>query len=1120
MKHYIAKISLALMALLLTVPVFAQDVLYQGTVVDSEDEPLIGATVQVVPDSKVATITDFDGNFSIKVPKGKYVEIHYIGYLPVTIKDFSQTKIVLREDSETLDEVVVVGYGTQKKAHLTGAISTVPMDDIRDLADGNLASSLSGLVNGLSVSGGDSRPGEAASMYVRGVRNLGEVGSTAQQPLFVIDGVVYNNDVRIGNTQTNPGAEAFNNLDPSDVESITVLKDASAAVYGSRAANGVILVTTKKGKLGEPVISYSGTFGFADAISQPKMLNAYNYGRLYNAITAADPTNTTLNRLTDLFQYDELQAMRHLNYDLLDDYWKTGFTMKHNVGVSGATEKANYYASIGYFDQDGNIGILDYNRWNYRAGVDLTLKKWIKASVQISGDYGDNNKPLAKVGGSDPQNDYNLLLTHPRYIPEYVNGYPVATYGPTNTSVDGRQDYSFSVLQHSGDYSKNKSSNFQINTGLELDFGFIKPLQGLKARFNYSKSINTTKNNEYGSAYDIYYMSERAGSGSHLYTPIAGEEEAYDRLMAASNFLLCNGGVPVPNGIKGGFLSRTMNHSDSYQMNFTVNYNRDFGPHSIGALFSIEKSEFESEYLKGQVTYPYEFTNGQSNAVTGESQASTDFFRSESGSLSYIFRGNYAYAGKYLFEALLRIDSSTKFAPKNYWGTFPSMSLGWVISEEDWFKNNVTWIDFLKVRTSFGLTGRDNTKAWQWLQTFGLDKDKGPVFGTGNDNPAGSHIAMNRDNAATNPNVHWDKSYKFNAGIDMNVLHSHLNVALDAYLTCDRDMLMEYKSSVPGTIGTVSADFNYGKMNQYGVELSLNWRSSIGKDFRYKIGLNTGLSDNKVLLMNWETDYIYRQITRGHRSDIGSWGMQCLGMFRSFQDIEEYFAKYNITSYMGMTKDKVRPGMLIYKDVRGPQLPDGTYAAPDGVVDKDNDQVRLSNRSNPYGMTFNINAEYKNVSLTAQVSAQWGGYTTVPGAALKTGSTTADLQYTNVPSFWNPDNMYVYEDIYDAQGRLLLEANRDAYYPNLAYQSVNSAPSTFWRISAASLRLTRLTLAYSIPSKFTKVVGINSARFNITGQNILNFLNPYPDKFMNPMAGNYGSYPNLRKFTVGVNLSF
>ncbi len=1114
MKHSIAKISLCLLAFLLAVPAFAQDILYQATVTDAQAEPMIGATVRV-PDTDIVAITDIDGNFSIRVPKGAKVEVSYIGYIPMTISDFSINPIVLQEDSETLDEVVVVGYGTQKKAHLTGAIATVPMEQIKDLADGNLASSLSGLVNGLSVVGGEGQPGDPAAMYVRGVRDLGEVGSKVQQPLFVIDGVVYNNDVKVGNVYTNPGAEAFNNLDPNDVESITVLKDASAAVYGSRAANGVILVTTKKGKIGEPVISYSGTFGFTDAVSRPKMLNSYDYGRLYNAMAAADPTDNTLNRRTALFQADELAAMRGLNYDLLDENWKTGFTMKHSVGVSGATEKANYYANIGYFDQDGNIGRLDYNRWNYRAGVDVTLKKWIKASLQISGDYGDKNKPLVKVGGSSDEKAYNLLLTHPRYIPEYVNGMPVAVYGPTNTQVNQDQNYNHTVLQNLGDYNRNKTSNLQINTGLSLDFGFIPALQGLTARFNYSKSIGTSKTNQYGSAYNLYYMSERSGSGNHLYTPIAGEEGNWDALMNPNNFILANGGVPVPNGQEGGFLSRTMNRTDSYQMNFTLSYNRDFNDHSVSALFGIEKSEFEAENLEGMVTYPYEFSTGQSNSVSNKSKATTVFSRSEAGSLSYIFRANYAYNNRYLLEFLLRIDSSTKFAPENYWGTFPSVSAGWVISEEEWFKG-VTWVDFLKIRASYGLTGRDNTLAWQWLQTYGTDLDKGPVFGNGNAIQAGSNIKMN-DRSSVNRDAHWDKSHKFNAGIDFNVLHSRLNINVDGYYTWDREMLMPFSASVPGTVGIMSAPMNYGKMNQYGVELSATWRDNIGKDFSYRIGLNTGLSDNKVLLMDWETDYIYRQITKGHRSDVGTWGMQCLGMFRSFQEIDEYFAKYKITSYMGMSKDQVRPGMLIYKDVRGPQLPDGTYAAPDGIVDKDNDQVQLSNRANPYGMTFNLGATYKNLSLTAQLSAQWGGYTTVPGKAISTDMDA--IQYINMPSFWDPDNVYVYEDIYDEGGNLVMPSNQDAYYPNPRW-GINSTASTFWRISSASVRLTRLTLAYSIPSKWTKTVGINSARLNLTAQNLINFYNPYPDKFMSPMAGTYGNYPNLRKFTIGVNLSF
>jgi hypothetical protein len=261
-------------------------------------------------------------------------------------------------------------------------------------------------------------------------------------------------------------------------------------------------------------------------------------------------------------------------------------------------------------------------------------------------------------------------------------------------------------------------------------------------------------------------------------------------------------------------------------------------------------------------------------------------------------------------------------------------------------------------------------------------------------------------------------------------------------------------------------------------------------------------------------------MTPGSRTDIGTWGMQCIGMFRSFQDIEEYFEKYHITSYMGLTKDKVRPGMLIYKDVRGAYNAEtGEYDGPDGIVDKDNDQVCLSNRSNPYGFTINAHADWKGISLTAQFGASWGGYTTLPSAAIGVAS-SANIEYYNMPSFWNVDNMYSYQDVTDASGNIVVKENRDAEYPNLAYQSVNAVTSSFWRISAASVRLSRLTLAYTFPNQWFKKVGIKNVRLNITGQNLINFYNPYPDKFTSPMAGTYGNYPTLRRWDIGVNLSF
>ena len=930
-KQFIKRLCLGAMLSIATFTVFAQERVVKGQVVDETGEPVMGATVVVEGSTSNGVITDIDGNYTITISGKKNLVISFIGYTTQVISDLSQKKIVLKEDAQQLDEVVVVGYGVQKKAHLTGAIATVTMDDIQDLSDSGLASSLSGMVNGMSVSGGQSRPGENAKIYIRDTNSFGEVGSTAQEPLYVIDGYIYPDDIKVGNTRENLGAQAFNNLDPSVIESISVLKDAAAAVYGARAANGVILVTTKKGKAGAPQISYSGSFGFTDELSRPKMLSAYDYGRLYNTWAAGDPANTSLNLKTDLYQADELEAMKGLNFDLLDKYWKTGFTQKHSVNISGGSEKANYFAGVSYFDQDGNLGDLEYNRWNYRAGVDVKISKWVKANLTVSGDYGKKNKPNVKVGGSSDEKDYNLLLTRPTYIPETVNGLPISALGITNSVQNDDQTYSFSVLQNNGDYNRSMNSNMTVNGSLSLDMGFVKVLKGLELKFNYGKSISTDKNNQYGSSYSIYRMVNRTGSGNHLYTPVDGQD--YNDFLAEDNFILST----IANG-SPSYLQRSTTRSDSYQMNFTMNYSRSFGDHTVGGLFSIERSEAESEYLMGKVNEPYEFTTGQSNSATGDKN--TVFSRSESGSLSYIGRVNYAYQDKYLAEVLFRSDSSTKFAPENYWGFFPSISLGWIVSQEKFMR--LKWVEYLKIRGSFGLTGRDNTAPWQWMQIYSTESGKGPVFGTTGNINASKPISINKYNSAVNRDVHWDKSYKANFGIDFTTLNSRLAFNVDAYYTWNREMLMNIEQTVPTTVGTQSAAVNLGEMDNYGIEISATWRDRIGKDFKYKIGINTGYSDNKVLMMDFEEEYLYRQITKGDRSDIGTWGMQCMGMFRSFQDIEEYFNTYHITDYMGLTKDEVRPGMLIYKDVRGAQQPDGTYAAPDGIVDKDNDQVHLS----------------------------------------------------------------------------------------------------------------------------------------------------------------------------------
>ena len=404
------------------------------------------------------------------------------------------------------------------------------------------------------------------------------------------------------------------------------------------------------------------------------------------------------------------------------------------------------------------------------------------------------------------------------------------------------------------------------------------------------------------------------------------------------------------------------------------------------------------------------------------------------------------------------------------------------------------------------------------MQVYAQDANRGPAFGSGTSQETLNRITINKNNSAVNRDVHWDKSYKGNIGIDFNTFNNRLGINIDAYYTWNREMLLNLNKSVSTVIGTQSAALNVGEMDNYGIELSLNWKDKIGKDWKYKIGINTGYSDNKVLNIDWATEYIYRQQQRNKRSDVGLWGLQCLGMFRSYQDIDEYFDRFGITSYLGMSKDQVKPGMLIFKDVRGPQQADGSYAAPDGIVDKDNDQVQISTRSsNPWGFTTNFSVEWKSLSITGQVSASWGSYSTIPSAALKPGD---GLDYTNMPSFWNPDDMYSYQDVRDASGNVVVNANREAKYPNLAYSSINATTSTFWRISNTNVSLNRLTLAYSLPKGWVKKMGVDGIRINVTGQNLYSFYNPYPDHFTDKMAGGYGTYPNLRKWTFGLSLSF
>ncbi len=1127
MKH-INKILCLLLFVAFSLSAMAQQLNISGTVVDENNEPVPGAGV-VVKGTTTGAMTDVNGSYSIQAPADGTLVISAIGLAEKEEAIGGRTRIDVQVSAETnqLDEVVVVGYGAQKRAHLTGSVATIAPTEISDLVGTDLSSSLEGQVAGVSVNSNSNRPGETSRIVIRGEGSDGLLSDDFRAPLYVIDGFISN-------------ASTFNNLDPQTVENISILKDASAAVYGARAAQGVVLVTTKRGQAGKPKISYSGNFGFTDEYSRTQFMDAYSYGVAWNAMKAADPMSTW-DPLRDLFQYDELQAMKGLNYNPLDKYWTGALTQRHSVTVSGGGENATFFGGLGYNTQDGNLGRIEYNRWNYRAGMDAKINKWAKASLQVSGTYGFQQKSVSKVGGNGDERDYAMLLTMPRYIPEYITDpatgleYPVAPYGISGSNKNAAQDTHYSMIENNGDFTQNMPQDMTINSALELDLGFIKPLEGLKLRGTYSKSISTTKNNAYQSQYTLYRFQSamRGGSGNHLYM---------DTDENAVNF----SGMTAFEVDNGNRLERSMSRSDSYQLNFILSYARVFAEkHDVSGLFTIEKAENEREDVMAFRTKPYSFTNFQSNSTPNPETVSdfgNSFGRSEAGNLSYVGRINYAYDDKYLAEFLIRVDASTKFAPENYWGAFPSMSLGWVTSKESWFEDNVSFIDFFKVRGSFGLVGRDAINAWEWMQSYGYRNHDGPIFGESPEKGTGSVFQLN--DPVPNRGAHWDKVYKSNIGLDMNFLKSRLSATVEGFYNWQRDVFTNPSSmesdgiSFPFTVGSRAAKYNYGAIDDWGMEFSLSWRDRIGKDFKYSVRLTTGWSDNKLIKWKFKepNERGFEDPVPGERSDRGDWGLESLGIFHNYQEIAEYFAQYNIKQYMGLTQPEVHPGMLIYRDVRGSRKDDGTYyglndpndpvyaAAGGNVVDENMDQIKISNRSNNiYGFTMNLGCEYKNFSLSTQIAASWGSYTYMPGRAVRITDVASSasgmdaLEFVNLPSIY-AGNMFVYEDILDNRGRVVAAQNREALYPNMRH-NLNGLESTFWKENAANIFVRNLTLAYTLPKAWANKVMMESLRVNVTAQNLFELYNPYPDKFTS-VNGTYAKYPLLRKITVGLNISF
>ncbi|MVN90070.1 SusC/RagA family TonB-linked outer membrane protein [Mucilaginibacter aquatilis] len=1060
------KILLFLSLCIVSISVFAQTRTITGTVVSSDkNEPLVGVTIQV-KGSPTATQTDVNGKYALKTTnmQNVVVTVKYVGYayqertLRVGENNFDVRMV---PSTENLEDVVVVGYGTQKKASLTGAVAQVNIKAIEDIPSTNLAATLRGQLPNVNVAGGSERPGNNATITIRNPVFYAKDGKT--DPLYIIDDIQRT-------------VSDFNLLDPSEVESISILKDASAAIYGILGANGVIVVKTKRGKAGAAKISYSGSYGLSDAVMLPKMMNGLQQATYLNdnlqvannfAIKPngdyTNPSTGVTTRLTAYYSPDELAHFANNNYDHLRDAWQVSYITRHALNVSGGSDKATYFAGGSYTQQNSNFDGVNTNKLTFRASSDVRVANGLKVSTSVSGALGDNKRYYFKQGSESLNNDFISLQAIPQFRPMYYNGLPVLQSSNTGTTEGAH----FFEVQRLNNYTSQRSTMLNFLASIEYEVPHVK---GLKATLSYNRNINNDFSKQYGSRYTLYNF-EGLGENKHI---------------VGGNI------VSTPTARNGDVVRFTPGYLDVYQFNGILSYANKFGKHDISAIALFEQQENHGESLAAsrEGTLVGGFDN--MNFATG--QQATDQANGRIlnyGRLAYAARLNYAYDNKYLVEVSLRTDANNNFAPGKEYGFFPSGSLGWVISEEGFFKNSVKFVDFLKVRGSVGLLGNDSSKPFLYQENYKLETGKAAVFGGNNDR--GNSFAPNI--AIANANTRWDDNLTTNFGIDAQFLRNRLSVTLDGFFSHRYNLLSALTSSVPATIGVAPPTENFASVNTFGYELSFSWRDKIGKDFTYNFSPFFAWNDNKLLNVDQPLGDVGTYLDKnGYSSDRGFFGYHYLGMWRTQAEADAFAAANPGYTIKGQ---KPMAGMLYYQDVRGPRDASGKFTAPDGKINEEDQDYLTNKQDNHYSLGLNFGAGYKGITLAVTMGMSYGGQGSYEGDSRK--QATALI---NRPEFWSdhwtPENI-------------------NAKYPSPYYKDTYDLPSSFWYVSSYTFRINNINLGYNIPASFTKKLGIGSAKAFLVATNPVNFYNPFTYR---DNGTPYNVYPNLKTLSLGLNVGF
>lgn len=873
-----------------------------GHVVDPSGEPIIGATVRE-KGTQNATITDVDGNYSLDADPDSKLVISYIGYGDQEVKAGDHANIVMRSNSKNLDEVVVVGYTTQKKGLLTGSVVSMKvgedLDQIPTTSAGNL---LAGKLAGVNVSTPSAIPGSNPGISIR-------TGSSwnAQDVIYVIDGVVR-------------GSGDFNNLSPNEIDEITVLKDAaSAAIYGSRSAGGVIIVTTKKGKLGKPTINYSYNYSFDSRTKNVDLTSAVQAGELYGRINGdSDPAGWAWSQ-------DELDYFKNINggwgYDQLDAVWRTPVTQTHNLSVEGGGERIRYYAGASYVAQDGFLKNLSYDKYNIRMNVtaDITKDLQVFTSFALSNNFQSNSTFESATS------NYSKLRVWQPDQPVYTDSGKYIDYGwiaNTGASVDGASGY-----------DKDTYLKPQLIVSATYKAPFLK---GLSAKVAYSRSWANSINKVYYTNYDMMIMKH---SGTN------------NRIISTKDEDII--GVKKSTWVGKEYIQKYSTWSDDKQLNFQLNYDNTFNKvHHVNAALVTEWYEGKGAGVYGgRETFPV-YRTDQFWAASNARQDTwgggpTDW---KSGRMSYIGQFNYTYANKYMLNFSFREDGSMNFAPSQRWGFFPAASTGWVVSEEPFF--NQKYIQFLKLRFSVGLTGNDAVGGWQWQESY--SSGYSAYFGTTPSRAVGITYG-----SVVNKNLTWEKALSYNWGLDINFL-DHWNFSFDYWYRNSYDILGNRQSSLPSTFSLSMPAENYGKIHAQGFDITLGYNGKTN-DFKYYANLTASYGWNKVIKEDYAENAQYVDIPEGKATNYIV-GYSFDKIIRTQEELDAFRKEHPNYRCNGLSPEL---GMMVYKDVSGP---DGE---PDGIIDSW-DRIILKKKNFPVVFGLNLGGSWKGLSIDMMFSGNLG----------------------------------------------------------------------------------------------------------------------------------------------------